>query len=240
MKHHALMRDFVRGIIEAHALTIRDIEGGEDPFVYSSGNRGPGYLMFKGLVSQRSLLTAMVHHLAFKTLSIFPDVEYVAGNATGGMVPGWVMAEALSTLTGREVPYFYVRNTRKIGGHGELLTGDKNNNFFVPGRRGLVFEELVNFAQTTTNSAIVQREAGYDVRFGATLVSYDQPRTRALLDEAEIELVHLFSVKEILDIAEGGNYEKRLVDDYRAFLTDPIGWQLAHGIEPPKKEETHA
>lgn len=185
---HTLMQQFVDRIVGAHAVAIRDIEAGEKPFVYSSGNQGPGYLMFKGLVSQRQLLKAMVHHLAFKTLNIFPDVEYVAGNATGGMVPGWIMAEALSTLAGREVPYFYVRNTRKIGGHGELLTGDKNNDFFQPGRRGLVFEELVNFAETTTNSALVQRDAGYEVRFGATIVSYDQPRTRALLEEVDGKL----------------------------------------------------
>lgn len=226
-------------MLDAHILDFRDVKNGEEAFEYSSKNHGPGYLMGKGVVAQRALCKALVYNLAFKVLEVFPDVEYVSGNATGGMVPGWILAEALCEITGREIPYFYVRGTRKIGGHGELLTGDKNNDFFQPGRRGLVHEELVNFAETTSNSAIVQREAGYDVRFAATLMFYDQPKAKELLAQTGLKLIYLLTVEDILSAAEG-RFEKRLVDDYRAFLADPVGWQLANGYELPNKEKTDA
>ena len=32
-------------IIEAGGMEIRDVDSGEEPFLYSSGNRGPGYIM---------------------------------------------------------------------------------------------------------------------------------------------------------------------------------------------------
>lgn len=192
--------------------------------------------MIKGLVSQRILLENMVKLLAEKVADVFPDIEYVSGNATGGMIPAYILAGTLERLLGKPVPYFYVRNTRKIGGHGELLTGDKNNDYFKPGRRGLVMEELVNFAQTTCNSAIVQREAGYDVRHAASLVNYDHDTSRALLAETGITMVHLFTVSEILTLAEG-LYDKHLVDDYREFLKSPVDWQLARGYELPEKKE---
>lgn len=236
MTSRAELRYIVAEMVRARALVIRDIAGGEETFVYSSKHRGPGYLMIKGLVSQRELLRLMVRLTAAKVADEFPDIEYVSGNATGGMIPAYVLAERLSVLFGRDIPYVYVRNTRKIGGHGEYITGDKNNDFFQPGRRGLVFEELVNFAQTTTNSALVQRDAGYDVRHAATFVSYDHAPARELLSMNGITMMHLMTVADILSAAEDV-LEKRLVDDFRAYLTDPISWQLAHGITPPKKED---
>lgn len=228
---------FVEMLIRFNALTIRDIEGGEEPFLYSSGNRGPGYLMIKGLVSQRLLLENMIKVLADNVAEAFPDIEYVSGNATGGMIPAYVLAGTLERRLGRPVPYFYVRNTRKIGGHGELLTGDKNNEYFASGRRGLVMEELVNFAETTCNSAIVQREAGYDVRHAACLVNYDHVKSRVHLQANGITMVHLFTVGEILDLAVEF-YDKRLVDDYRSFLANPSQWQLDRGYPLPQKKET--
>lgn len=241
MSTESLLEQFVGQMVSVGAISIRDIDAGEKPFKYSSGNFGPGYLMVKGLVSQRALLEALVAHLAHLVLDIFPDVEYVAGNATGGMIPAWIMAGNLSELLGKEVPYFYVRNTRKRGGHNELLTGDTYNSFFQRGRRGLVLEELVNFAETTCNSALVQRDAGYDVRFAAAIVSYDQPKARELLRETDLELISLLTIRRILDSLEQRNlFAPHLIASWREFLKDPMGWQSKRGIVPEIREEkTH-
>lgn len=225
-------REIVAEILESGALSLRDVAAGEEPFLYSSGNRGPGYFMIKGLVSRRELLKHMAAMLASSVAKWAPNIEYVSGNATGGMVPAWVMAEALSVQFGRDIPYFYVRNTRKIGGHGEYITGDQQNAFFKPGRVGLVMEELVNFAETTVNSALVQRQAGYIVPYAATFVSYDHMKARHRLSDNGVRLYALFTVHELLDIAESIGHPAHLISDYRAFLNDPKGWQERHGIEP--------
>ena len=225
--------NLMKQMIECGALSLRDIEKGEKPFVYSSGNRGPGYVMVKGLVSQRILLSNLTWCLAAEVLKVFPEVEYVAGNATGGMIPGWLMAEHLSSQAKRDVPYFYVRGSRKLGGHGETLTGNTvNKKFFTRGRNGLVVEELVNFAVTTTNSALEQRDAGYDVRHAATILNYDHQENRKLLEQVGVQLTHLFTLAQFLEVAES-QLEKRLVDDYREFLRDPKQWQLDRGYNLP-------
>ncbi len=223
-------------MLGAHALALRDLENGEEPFVYSSGNKGPGYVMVKGLVSQRRLMTALCYQLATRILVSFPDIEYVSGNATGGMVPAWIVAGALEKLSGREIPYFYVRGTRKVGGHGELLTGDKNNDFFSATRRGLVLEELVNFAQTTTNSAIVQRNAGHDVRHAAGILFYDHKHAKERLNSTGVSLTYLMTLEQLLRLAETRGVPTRLLDDYRYYITNPDGWCRRHGITAPVKE----
>ena len=228
--------ELVGEMITVGAVSFRDVENGEEPFLYSSGNRGPGYVMVKGLVSQRALLRNLTWQLTLKVGEQFPDVDYVAGNATGGMIPGWLVAEHLTTLTGRHIPYFYVRGTRKQGGHGEVITGDKLNPFFAPGRRGLVVEELVNFAETTTNSTLEQRKAGYDVQYAATILSYDHDRMKQKLEAAAVTLISLITLSELLEVADR-KFPKRLVDDYRTFLKNPKQWQLDRGYELPKQEK---
>src|SRR3989338_4329370 len=228
-----VVAELVERMLQCGAVSIRDVDAGEEPFLYSSGNRGPGYVMMKGLVSQRKLLTDLVRNLAHKVYARFPDVEYVAGNATGGMIPGWIMAEQLSRITGRHVPYVYVRNTRKIGGHGESITGDKQNAFFSSKRRGLVVEELVNFAETTVNSASVQRDAGHTVQYAATILFYDNLKSHLSLTNSGVKLISLMTLAELLTVIRDKRLlEPHLVDSYMSFLADPVGWQKFRNLLP--------
>ena len=146
------------------------------------------------------------------------------------------MAEALSDLTSREIPYVYVRETRKLGGHKEVITGDKQNPFFKPGRRGLVMEDSVNFAKTTVYSILVQREAGYNVRHAATIVFYDHKHACKKLDDAGIDLTFLFTLRELLAVALENGFKPHLVKSWISFLNDPMKWQREHGLSAVQKE----
>lgn len=225
-------------IINAGGLDIRDVDGGEEPFLYSSGNRGPGYVMIKGLVGQPSILKYLTGQLAHKIVDeeIYKEFDFIAGNATGGMIPGWQLRNDLEELTKREVPYVYVRETRKLGGHKELITGNRKNPLIKPGDRALVFEELVNFAETTTNSAIVLREAGYNADVAGTILNYENPKAQELLDKTKVTLTHLIGLPDLLDVAEEtSGFNAGAVQSYRDFLANPVKWQLDRGYELPKK-----
>lgn len=236
-------------IIDAGGLDIRDVDAGEEPFLYSSGNRGPGYVMIKGLVGQPEVLQYLTWQLALKMVEAGVDKEFdfIAANATGGMVPGWQLRNDLERLTGEEIPYVYVRETRKVGGHKEHITGDRNNPLMntlrIDGRnRALVFEELVNFAETTTNSAKVLREADYRADVAGTILSYQNPKAQELLDETGVRLTHLIGLPDLINVAETLTYvdgtkrfKSEAVQSYRDFLADPVKWQLDRGYELPEK-----
>ena len=222
-------------IIEAGGLEIRDVDSGEEPFLYSSGNRGPGYVMIKGLVGQPRVLQYLTAQLALK-LSDDIDFDFIAGNATGGMVPGWQLRNDLELLTAKVIPYVYVRETRKLGGHKEHITGDRNNPLINANDRALVFEELVNFAETTTNSAKVLREAGYRAEVAGTILDYKNPKAQKLLNETGVTLTSLIGLPDLINAAEStGKFKGEAVQSYRDFLVDPVKWQLDRGYELPKK-----
>lgn len=224
----------IRLLVESGAAQIRDLSRGEEPFLYSSGWWGPGYFLVKGLVGQKRVLKLLVGELAERLVEsgVTQRFDFVAGNATGGMVPGWILSEELERRLDRQVPYVYVRNTRKIGGTAEYVTGHQNSSDINPGDRALVFEELVNFAETTGNSALVLRDEGFAVTEAATLFYYANPEAEKRLATTGLTMTYLATLPEFLDVAEReGLFPQKATADYREFLAGPVAWNEQRGFE---------
>ena len=214
-----------REIIKAGALEIRNLDTGQEPFLYSSGNWGPGYVMIKGLVSRPQLINWLCETLGGKVMSVTGGPDLVAGNVTGGVVPGWILSQYM------KVPFVYVRDSRKKGGQKERVTG------LYPGLSGscLVVEELVNFAQTTVNSAGVLRALDFTVIHAATILSYDNPEAKLDLEAAGVQLISLITLGDLLAEAKRQElFPVAAIEDYQRFLADPLAWQKARGLEPVK------
>ncbi len=236
MNGEASLEEIATKIIGSGSVEIRNVDGGEDPFNYSSGNRGPGYIMIKGLVGQPNVLKFLTKQLAYKVVSVVGNegFDFIEGNVTGGMIPGWQLSCDISEILGREIPFCYLRESRKEGGHGELITGDRNNPLIKIGMRVLVVEELVNYAETTTNAAEVFRKVGYPVSHAACILSYDHADSNRKLKEKGVTLIPLITLPQLLDVAEAtGQISRAAVQSYRDFLADTIEWQLSRGFVIP-------
>ncbi|MEK7559707.1 MAG: hypothetical protein AAB522_00180 [Patescibacteria group bacterium] len=226
-------------VLQAHAMEIRDVERGEKPFLYSSGNYGPGYVTIKNLVGRKRIIRSLSRELASKVAYTTSNINFVAGNVTGGLVPGWLLSEYLEEYWERRIPFVYVRDMRKRGGHKELITGITNNPEIKQGDNCLVVEELVNFAETTVNSTLELRSVGYRITHAACILSYNNPVAIKSLEENNIELLYLFTLSELLDAAEKfQTHEKKLIDSYREFLKNPLGWQKKRNLTPQKEGGT--
>lgn len=226
-------------VLESGAVEIRDVDAGEDAFLYASGHHGPGYVSIKSLVGRKRIIRSLCKLLAEKIAAEAPHLRFIAGNVTGGLVPGWLLSENLEPLLDRTVPFVYIRDMRKRGGQKELITGIANNPEIHSGDNGLVVEELVNFAQTTCNGAEALREAGYTVTHAACILFYDNPEAIKALQEAGIEEVWLFTLPQLLEIAERQQTHRReAIEGYREFLRDPLSWQKKRGLAPVREGGT--
>ena len=227
-------RELAEEILSHGSVVVRDVDAGESPFVYSTGNRGPGYVQIKGLVGQPQLVADLAEALAAKVADAC-EIDFVNGNATGGIIPGWELRRALSARLGRSLPFTYLRGARKPGGHGELITGLRANPEVRKGNRALIVEELVNYAGTTTNSVLEFRRAGFVAEHAACFVSYEQPEAKQRLADNGIQLVALLTLPQLLEIgAENGTISPRAVGSYRDFLSNPVRWQLDRGFAVPE------
>lgn len=229
----ARLEEIASRIVDSGAVSIRDVDNCDEPFVYSTGNRGPGYLMIKGLVGQPEVLKFLTKNLAYKVIDQ-ARFDFIEGNATGGMIPGWQLRNDVSDILEKEMPFCYLRGSRKEGGHGELITGNDNNPLIKQGMRALIVEELVNYAGTTGNAAEEFRAAGYPVSHAACILSYDHQQSNERLEEKGIILVPLITLPQLLDVAETENLiPKKAVISYKKFLGDPLDWQLSRGLVIP-------
>jgi orotate phosphoribosyltransferase len=238
-------------ILEAKAVEIREVPKKvtneeverlpveNQPFLYASGNWGPGYVTIKNLVGRKKIIKSLTWSLAWLTAEKVPHLNFVAGNVTGGVIPGWLISEHLEILLKRTVPFVYIREARKKGGQKELITGIANNPEIPSGANGLVVEELVNFAQTTCNGAEALRDAGYRVTHAATILFYNNPEAIKALKEHGIEMIYLLTLPDLLTVAEKNKtHSLKAIADYRKFLIDPLGWQAARGLTPIEKGGT--
>ena len=226
-------------MLKAGVVDIRDVDGGQEPFLYSSGNFGPGYVMVKSLVARQDVFKPLVEQLALRLVESGTEFDNIAGNATGGMIPAYQCREDYQNLSGQGIGFVYIRGSRKQGGQGELITGLEH----IPARnrsgepaRWLVVEELVNFGETTTNSIRLLRGLGFIALEAATLLHYAHSEVDTRLAENEINLTYLATLPSLLEVAVASRYySAETVTSYREFLANPGLWQSARGIVPQEK-----
>ena len=151
------------------------------------------------------------------------------------MVPGYKLSEDISQLLGKEIPYCYLRGSRKKGGHGELITGIRNNPLIQKGMTALVVEELVNYAGTTGNAAEIFRANGFPVSYAACILTYNHPESNQRLKELGIELISVIKLTDLINVAEAQNsFSSNAIDSYKHFLDDPVTWQIDKGLVIPE------
>lgn len=220
------------GIIVSGGVEIRDVDGGEEPFVYSSKNCGPGYVDIKGRVGFDHVFEPMVSLLADRLMADGVDFDLVIGMMTGGALPGYHLKQVMANRLRKRIVYAYQRGARKVGGHGELDTGVRNNPQVPPGIRTLVVEELVNFAVTTCNGVAYERSQGRTVTDAACILFYENPVAVARLEVNAINLHYAISLPELLHFGSNeGLLNPKFVKSYLKFLEDPKKWNEDRGFQ---------
>ena len=222
--------DVSRIIIEKGALEVRDLEGGEEPFLYSSGLWGPGYAMVKGLAGQPDAMNKFAWELAIRSKD--KDFDFIIGNVTGGVIIAQQTRNYLEALREEKIPYVYA----VVNGN---IVGDKGNPNIKKGDTGLVVEELVNTAGTTAGSIIYARNSGYKVKDAVTIFNYENPLALKRMEEHDFNLTSLTTLNGTLNLAEKEKlFEQRAVIDYRFFMSNPIEYQKKWNLTPLKRGGT--
>lgn len=216
---------------EFRRISIRNVKAGQEPFLYSTKNMGPGYVDIKGSVGFDAYFSPMIELLVDVLIEHgVTDIELIVGMMTGGAMPGYRLKQLLEKRLGRRIRYVYQRGARKEGGHGELDTGDRDNPFILPGCKTLVCEELVNFAGTTTNGVKYERSKGRIVEHAACILFYENPVAIQKLRDNKITLHYVIGLPELLEFGLANDFTTEdLVEQYREFLADPKLWNESRG-----------
>lgn len=189
----------------------------QNPFVWASGWNSPIYNDNRRILSYPDVRNLVKVEYARVILENFPEVEAIAGVATGAIALGAIVADMLA------LPYVYIRNTPKDHGLENLIEGN-----LKPGKKVVVIEDLVSTGGNSLKAVEVVRTYGCEAIGMACLFNYQFPMSVKRFHEADINLVSLCSYSTMLEVAEETNYiSPSEAAALREWREDPANWTPA-------------
>ncbi|MEA5071497.1 MAG: orotate phosphoribosyltransferase, partial [Petrimonas sp.] len=144
-----------------------------NPFTWASGWKSPIYCDNRKLMSYPATRNFIKVEFARIILEKYPQVEAIAGVATGAIAPGAIVADALG------LPFVYVRSAPKDHGLENLIEGD-----LKPRQKVVVIEDLISTGQSSLKAVEAIRQSGSDVLGMVAIFTYGFPAAETNMKEA--------------------------------------------------------
>ncbi len=179
-----------------------------NPFTWASGWKSPIYCDNRKLMSYPDVRNFLKIQFSRIILEKYPNVEAIAGVATGAIAPGAIVADLLG------LPFVYIRATPKDHGLENLIEGD-----LKPNQKVVVVEDLVSTGQSSLKAVEAIRKNGAEVIGMVSIFSYGFPIANKNMSDAGVELTSLSNYDAVLEEALSTDYidesELQTLQDWR-------------------------
>lgn len=167
----------------------------QNPFTWSSGWKTPIYCDNRKTLSYPSLRNFIKLELARLIQEMYPEVDTIAGVATGAIAQGAMVANELS------LPFIYVRSSPKDHGLENLIEGDLR-----PGQKVVVIEDLVSTGGSSLKAVEAIRQHGCEVLGMLAIFTYGLSVASERFKEAKVKLTTLCNYDAVLEVALKTDY----------------------------------
>ena len=184
-------------------------------FTWASGWYSPIYCDNRKILSYPAVRKQVCEGFAEIVQEKYPDVDIIAGVATGAIAHGVLVAEKLGK------PFIYVRSSPKTHGLSNQVEGE-----FWPGAKVVVIEDLVSTGGSSLSAVEALRENGCEVLGMAAIFTYGFPTARENFAGADVRLDTLSDYKTMIELAarEGYVREDELLT-LQEWRRDPANWK---------------
>lgn len=187
----------------------------EAPFTWASGWLSPFYCDNRLTLSYPSLRSFVKIELSRTILEQFPEVEAIAGVATGAIAQGALVADEL------QLPFAYVRAKAKDHGMSNLIEG-----YVQPGAKVVVVEDLISTGGSSLKAVEALRAHGCEVTGMVASYTYGFPVAEEAFRQAGVKLITLTDYEAVVAVAaESGYIKPEQIATLNAWRTAPEKWQ---------------
>ncbi|KYP81819.1 orotate phosphoribosyltransferase [Ferroacidibacillus organovorans] len=186
-------RQFARAILSIEAVTLSP----NDPYTWSSGMRSPIYCDQRLTLSHPLVRSHIADAFAKRLRLRYPDIELIAGTATGGIGHAAILADRVSQ------PMVYVRSSAKGHGKQNLIEGR-----MLKGTHVAVVEDTVSTGGSVLHAVEAIREAGGHVSVVFTIFSYGFHVSQEAFARLGIKLEALTDFTHVIETAQEMNVIK--------------------------------
>ena len=193
----------------------------KEPFVYTSGRKGPVYVDCRRLISfvkERGQLMDFAAQIAKEKIGA-DKIDYVAGGETAGIPYAAFIAERM------QKPMLYVRKKPKGFGRMAQIEGQIDKE----GARVLLVEDVQNFGASVKVFIDALREAGAKVSDLVVIFSHGHDSSAQNMKGMGMNLHALCDWWAVLEVARAKSYfDKETLNSVEAYLKNPDAWSEAN------------
>jgi orotate phosphoribosyltransferase len=208
------MEQFEKKIAE-HLLQIKAIKlSPATPFTWASGWKSPIYCDNRKTLSFPVVRTYIRDRFADLIRHHFPEVEVIAGVATGAIPHGMLVADVM------QLPFVYVRSAPKDHGLENLIEGS-----LEAGQKVVVVEDLISTGNSSLKAIDALRTAGATVLGMTAIFTYQFPVAEESFKKADVPLYTLSNYSALIDQAlETGFVDASQLESLKQWRKDPSVW----------------
>lgn len=185
-----------------------------NPFIWASGWKSPIYCDNRKTLSYPQIRTYIKLQIARLIQENYPDVEVIAGVATGAIAQGVLVADLLG------LPFIYVRPTPKDHGLENLIEGD-----LKPKQKVVVIEDLISTGGSSLKAVEAIRKDGSEVLGMVAIFSYGFPVAIQKFKQAKVKLTTLCNYDAVLAEALATKYiSEDDIETLKEWRTNPAEW----------------
>jgi len=185
------------------------------PFTWASGWKSPIYCDNRKTLYYPGLRTYIKGQFSKLIKERRPDVEVIAGVATGAIAQGALVAEELG------LPFVYVRSAPKGHGMGNLIEGD-----LQPGKKVVVIEDLISTGGSSLKAVEALRAAGSDVLEMFAIFTYGFQVAVDNFEKAGVKLTVLSDYETLVSTAvDSGYVSEEQLETLSEWRKDPGSWK---------------
>ena len=208
--HYHMKHEIAGQLLDIKAVFLQP----NNPFTWSSGLKSPIYCDNRLTLSYPAVRKTIAKGLASLIKEHFPETEVVAGTATAGIPHAAWVSDLL------DLPMAYVRSKAKEHGKGNQIEGKVEK-----GQKVVVVEDLISTGGSVITAVKGLRDAGCDVLGVVSIFTYELPKGKEFLKEAEITAYSLTDYSTLLEVArEKGYIEEADLASLNAWKENPEKW----------------
>lgn len=198
-------------LLEIKAVNLQP----EKPFTWASGWKSPIYCDNRKTLSYPAVRSLIKIELARMVMEKYPDVEAIAGVATGAIAQGALVAEELG------LPFVYIRSSKKDHGMENLVEG-----YLEEGKKVVVIEDLISTGGSSLKAVqAIREEKKCNVLGMVAIFTYGFPLAEEQFSKAGVELTTLSNYEAIIEKALSINYiPESALPTLREWRKDPSHW----------------
>ena len=210
------MKPLAKGVAEK-LLKIKAVKlQPNNPFIWASGWNSPIYCDNRKTLSYPQIRNYIKIELARLILELYPEVEVIAGVATGAIAQGALVADALG------LPFVYIRPTPKDHGLENMIEGDLR-----PKQKVVVIEDLISTGGSSLKAVEAIRNDGSEVLGMLAIFTYGFPVAEQKFKKAKVKLTTLCNYDSVLAEALATNYiSADDMETLQEWRKNPSQWKI--------------